>query len=410
MATSRKRDVTIDVVVDDRKARAGLKGVGVETGKLEGAVGKLRTAFSGLVAIFGAREIVRFAGDMVEASSDLNESLNAVNVTFEDSAEGIKKLGEGAAEAVGLSNAAFNSFAVGFSAFAEAIAAASGEDVVGVIDELTVRIADFASVMNLDVTEAADKFRAGLAGETEPLRKFGIDVSAATVTQRALELGLAGTSSELTEQDKILARYSVIMEQTDKVAGDFANTSGELANQTRITNAQFEDVKAELGEHLIPIMSKLMEELSDVLGAMQGSTPATGSFAAGLENIGDVILTVIERIQSAVEWLDRFQVGVGKAATDWARADAGFESGPGGAGRREQQRRSGGRARGGPVGAGETYLVGEEGPELLHMGSGSGSITPNDRIGQTISVTVNGNTDPNTLASLIAWKMRTAGI
>lgn len=37
----------------------------------------------------------------------------------------------------------------------------------------------------------------------------------------------------------------------------------------------------------------------------------------------------------------------------------------------------GGKASGGPVSAGGTYLVGEHGPELLRMGSSSGSIIPN---------------------------------
>ena len=40
-----------------------------------------------------------------------------------------------------------------------------------------------------------------------------------------------------------------------------------------------------------------------------------------------------------------------------------------------------GKAKGGPVLAGGTYLVGEEGPELLQMGSQSGNIIPNNRIG-----------------------------
>lgn len=35
------------------------------------------------------------------------------------------------------------------------------------------------------------------------------------------------------------------------------------------------------------------------------------------------------------------------------------------------------RAAGGPVNAGGTYLVGERGPELLHMGSGGGFVSPN---------------------------------
>lgn len=42
---------------------------------------------------------------------------------------------------------------------------------------------------------------------------------------------------------------------------------------------------------------------------------------------------------------------------------------------------SGKRASGGPVSAGKTYLVGEKGPELLHMGSQSGRMTPTNRMG-----------------------------
>ena len=41
----------------------------------------------------------------------------------------------------------------------------------------------------------------------------------------------------------------------------------------------------------------------------------------------------------------------------------------------------GGKADGGPVSAGKTYLVGEKGPELLTMGSSGGFVTPNNKIG-----------------------------
>ena len=41
----------------------------------------------------------------------------------------------------------------------------------------------------------------------------------------------------------------------------------------------------------------------------------------------------------------------------------------------------GGRAVGGPVSAGSSYLVGERGPELLTMGARSGTITPNHALG-----------------------------
>lgn len=55
----------------------------------------------------------------------------------------------------------------------------------------------------------------------------------------------------------------------------------------------------------------------------------------------------------------------------------------------------GGKAAGGPVTGGTTYLVGEKGPELFTPGS-SGNIIPNNRLnggGSTINITVNGALD-----------------
>jgi hypothetical protein len=55
----------------------------------------------------------------------------------------------------------------------------------------------------------------------------------------------------------------------------------------------------------------------------------------------------------------------------------------------------GGKAAGGPVTGGTTYLVGEKGPELFTPGS-SGNIIPNNRLGGgggTINITVNGAID-----------------
>ena len=63
----------------------------------------------------------------------------------------------------------------------------------------------------------------------------------------------------------------------------------------------------------------------------------------------------------------------------------------------------GGKAAGGPVNAGTTYLVGERGPELFTP-SGSGNIIPNHKMGGGgggISITVNGALDPEGVARQI---------
>lgn len=60
------------------------------------------------------------------------------------------------------------------------------------------------------------------------------------------------------------------------------------------------------------------------------------------------------------------------------------------------------RAMGGPVSAGASYLVGENGPELLTMG-GNGFITPNGGGGLTINLSVSGAVgDPRSVARALA--------
>ena len=64
----------------------------------------------------------------------------------------------------------------------------------------------------------------------------------------------------------------------------------------------------------------------------------------------------------------------------------------------------GARATGGPVSAGKTYLVGEQGPELVTMGS-SGYVTPNHALGGGgggVSIVVNNNAGPDTRANAVA--------
>jgi len=66
------------------------------------------------------------------------------------------------------------------------------------------------------------------------------------------------------------------------------------------------------------------------------------------------------------------------------------------------------RAAGGPVTAGGTYLVGERGPELLTMGARGGYVTPNNAMGATVNISVNG-ADPNEVVRALQAYVRQSG-
>ncbi len=258
--------VVVQLVLDTSKYTANAKGAAASTAKIQGAADKTSKSMGGLRstalkagaalgAAFAAKAALDFAKSSIAAFSNLDESINAVEVSFGDAAEGVLVLGENSAEQFGLSTRAVNEAAVAMSAFASKIDAA---DPPGAFENVLQRATDFASVMNIEVEEALLLFRSGLAGESEPLRKFGIDVSAATVNLVGLEAGLGGTNGKLDEGEKVQARYLAIMGQTAKVAGDFANTSEGLANRQRILSAQGEEMQATIGEELEPAMTKLL--------------------------------------------------------------------------------------------------------------------------------------------------------
>jgi hypothetical protein len=117
-------------------------------------------------------------------------------------------------------------------------------------------------VFNIDVAEALQVFQSGLAGEAEPLKRFGINLLQAEVQTYALEAGIISAGEQMTEQQKVQARYGLLMQSTAKTAGDFANTSDGLANSQRILRARLDDVFSSLGGALLPAMASIVGELS----------------------------------------------------------------------------------------------------------------------------------------------------
>ena len=320
------RNVTITFIGRDNASRA-MNSIGSSANKTTTTVGRL-TAFLKRAAVVAATALAAAAGvaayaiynlgkQSIESASTLNESINAVKVTWGKASGEILNLSKKAAEGMGLAKSEFNAIAVQFSSFSNTIAGKGG-DATEVLADLTQRGADFASVMNLDVNEALRLFQSGLAGETEPLRKFGIDLSAASVAAYAVKKGIAESAATMTEAQKVQARYALLMKSTNKAAGDFKNTSGELANKQRILNANWENAKAAIGKALLPIMTKLVTYLNDevVPVVRKKVVPAVKDLAKWIDENGDTIRSWGEMLKAA--WI--VVAGITKAVVDFFQA------------------------------------------------------------------------------------------
>ncbi|MFP4074054.1 MAG: hypothetical protein ACLFVZ_08440, partial [Actinomycetota bacterium] len=291
MATERLR-VILEMAAgrykrEARQASTATKSIGAEAQTASSRFSGLRSGISKLgpaasvAGVAATAAIGKFTADSIRDASNLQESINAINVVFGDSAEAIHDIGEESAQSFGLSRRAFGEFAVRFSAFADQIADRDGRKVSDVVEEMTGRVADFASVHNISLERAAEVAQSTLAGETEVFRRFGGDVSAAAVETKLLEENIVSSGETISEQDKILGRYMLFMEQTADTAGDFQNTQGEMANAQRTFNAELEDTRAELGEELLPVMADLLATGRDLIPVLVEVGKFIGLIARG---------------------------------------------------------------------------------------------------------------------------------
>jgi hypothetical protein len=153
---------------------------------------------------------------------------------------------------------------------------------------------DMASFYNLKPEEAFQKLQAGITGEVEPLKRLGIVVNETTIQHWALTNGLITQGQTMSEQQKIYARYNVILDATSKAQGDMGRTIESPANQLRILQGQVQKAAIELGTSLLPVMKTVMGVVKDGIAWWNGLSQAKKDFiikAAGVAAaLGPVLL------------------------------------------------------------------------------------------------------------------------
>lgn len=213
--------------------------------------------------------LVLIGKQAVDAASDLNESMSAVETVFGSTADQVINFSRTAASQLGQSRQAALGSAAALGALFKGVGLGE-QQMADFSGSLLTAAADLGSFYNVDPGQALDKLRSGLVGEAEGLRTFGILLNESAVQAKGLELGLADANGELSEGAKVQARYALIMEQVGAAQGDFARTSDGLANSQRILAARMQDVTAEIGQKLLPYALKAATAFSGLLDWFSG--------------------------------------------------------------------------------------------------------------------------------------------
>ena len=231
--------------------------------------------------------LLAIGGASIKMASDFEESANKSKVVFGNSAKVIEDFAKDSAISLGLSSQKAIESSATFGNLFKTMGV--GTPVAADMSVKMVKLAsDLASFHNIRPEDALEKLRSGLVGEAEPMRTLGVLLSENTVKLKAAELGYKAVGGQLTEQQKVMARYAIILEQTKTAQGDFSRTSDGVANSSRTVTAQFQDLGAGIGKELLPLAKELGGNLKGLLGWFNDLSPSAKSTAVDIAGIAAV--------------------------------------------------------------------------------------------------------------------------
>lgn len=293
-----------------------------------------RSGFRGLASTIGkfyatywmVMRAVGKLGSAVDLASQLTEVQNVVDTTFGDMASKVDDFTKTSIQDFGMSELTVKQISSRFQALGTSIGISSEQVANGTAVankalmsqnntlykttdsmadmslNLTKLAGDMASFYDVDQADVAKSLQSIFTGTIAPLRRYGLDLTQATLSEWAMKNGLDANIKSMTQAEKVLLRYNYVMANTQAAQGDFAKTANTWANSVRVLKQEFQAWGSIIGSVIINALKPFVQALNkvmlkvisftrtvaDALGAIFGWTieiSGRGSTVDGMEDI-----------------------------------------------------------------------------------------------------------------------------
>lgn len=256
--------------------------------RLAGVIGSIRVVSNAL------RQVANALGYCIDASNRYIENMNLANVSLGKYAGTAGEYANAVQSALGINSGEFMRNQGTFMTMAQGMGVAT-DNAYQMSKGLTQLSYDLASFFNISNDEAFEKVKSGLAGEIEPLRALGYDLTNARLQQEAYNLGISKNVSAMTQAEKAMLRYKAIMSQVSWAQNDLARTASSPANQIRILKSQLQTAAQSIGniflpmlKAIIPVVVAVVKVISTLANVIAGITGGTKIAAVNFGSGGDV--------------------------------------------------------------------------------------------------------------------------
>ena len=297
--------------LDSLSKNNGLSNLNKQAKNSAGIINALQKTFNFSAILLGGRQALNTLKDMTNASVDFTETANLFSVSFGKGLKGLNQYYEQALdfqerleEKLGVNIEESMRYQALFNSMTKSMGL--GANYAYVLSENMTKLGyDLASLYNIDPENAMTKLRAGLAGQTEPLRELGLDITEQSLKPILQELEITNSDGELksirnmSQAEKAVLRYIAVLKQAQIAQGDFANTMESPANQLRIFNAQVTAFKRNMGNlwqgilgGILPyvnavmmVINELLKMVAKLFGFEVSSQPVNVSASIGADDL-----------------------------------------------------------------------------------------------------------------------------
>ncbi|MGL5717208.1 MAG: hypothetical protein ACRCX2_29625 [Paraclostridium sp.] len=220
----------------------------------------LRSLLNISIAGFAVKEIYNMGKSFLQAAGDAKEAQNLFEVVFSNNTQEALKMQKVISETYGLSTRTYAQSVGELGAMMQQLGVTS-ELSLGKANDAFKAALDISSAFNMSIDEALRKVTSGVAGQTRPLLSIGVDISIGAMKNYAKSMGYVWR--DLDRGTQSLMRLYKIQEsiRMSGVEGDFKRTEDSYMNLLRRVSHAFENVRADIGESLIPIAEDLLHYL-----------------------------------------------------------------------------------------------------------------------------------------------------
>lgn len=269
---------------------AGKLGKGFQTaGRVAGKV----AVGIGAVAGVATAAVAPLAKSGLEYASSLTEVQNVVDTTFGKNSTVVDQFAKTTAKTYGMSELQTKQYTSTLGAMYKSMGLSS-QQTLAMSQNMTALSGDMASFYNLDPAEAFEKIRAGVSGETEPLKQLGINMSEANLSAFALSKGIKTQYKDMTQAQQAELRYNYLLNVTKDAQGDFARTSGSFANQQRLLKMNLQQVAGTIMSKMVPALGEGLQKINSFISGLD--TNAVGAFVGQIANMAVQFLPLVMQI------------------------------------------------------------------------------------------------------------------